>query len=127
MRVTFAMPVSDEKNTRRWPRMNIVLEVHMRFDDLVTAIDETVARTTNISREGLFIRVKAPKPVGTRVKVTFAVQARGQLVVEGEVVRSVPGEGMAIKIDKADDGWERYCGMVEHRRGELEGVDIDLD
>ena len=107
--------------------MNIVLEVHMRFDDIKTAIDETVARTANISREGLFIRVNAPKPVGTRVKVTFAVEARGALIVEGEVIRSVPGEGMAIKIDKAGDGWEKFCALVEHRRGEVEGVDVDLD
>ena len=48
---------------RRWPRMQLALDVQVRFD---TADEALMAHTVNLSREGLFLAMDPPRPVGTR-------------------------------------------------------------
>jgi hypothetical protein len=117
--------------------MQIVLDVHMRFDRMDAAIAKTAAQTTNISREGLFIRMDPPKPVGTKVRMSLRI-GEDVIKLEGIVVRTVPDAvdptrptdgiaGVAVFVTRASDNWERFCETVEQHRTETDGVDVDLE
>lgn len=114
---------------RRWPRMKLALEVHMRFEDVDDAVEGVAARTTNISREGMFIRMDPPKPIGTHVRVRLAV-ARHEIVLEGTVVRAVedgPVPGVGVHLTTACDDWARLCELVEERRRGAAADETDID
>jgi hypothetical protein len=121
-------------DSRRWPRIPLALTVRMRFSDF----DEVVqGRTANVSREGLFIRMDKPRPIGTTVHVELEVVNTGdRVVVDGVVVRSVPdpderatGEigtspprdeipGIAVFLTGASDGWEHLCDALARHKSE---------
>lgn len=107
--------------------MNLDLEVRMRVD-----LDEMIeARTANVSREGLFIAMDRPKPVGTKVRVKLEVgeaASAQQFVLEGIVVRAVPdpdhpetrrpGEpaGVGVFLTATSAGWARFCDKLAEKR-----------
>ncbi len=116
---------------RRWPRMRLALEVQMRFDGVDEAIDGVAMRTTNISRDGMFIRMSPPKPIGTHVRVRVLVGAH-EILLEGVIVRAAeaddPDTGVGVHLTSASYGWEKLCDLVEaRRRGEtIAAGDLDL-
>jgi hypothetical protein len=108
---------------RRWPRMNLALEVHMRFEGVDDAIDGVAMRTTNISREGMFILMCPPKPIGTHVRVHVTVGTQ-EILVEGIIVRAAeaddPEIGVGIHLTHVGEGWQELCDLVEARRAATE-------
>jgi uncharacterized protein (TIGR02266 family) len=73
--------------------------INKEFDSFDQFIDEYV---TNISRSGVFIKAKAPLPIGTRVNLRFTIIMDGMETIEGEgeVVRVAddpPGMGVVFK------------------------------
>lgn len=104
-------------DTRRWPRMALALDVRMRFENRDQAME---ARTLNISREGVFIQMDPPKPIGTRVRIAMHIEATHEkFVIEGVVVRCAPdvdeplnpGEapGIAVFLTHSSVGYTRFC------------------
>lgn len=110
--------MSDEQ--RKWPRMNLALEVRMRFDSVEDAIS---ARTTNISREGLFLRMDPPKPLGTKVRAQVHIGAES-FQLEGVVVHVNPDPeqpepgpyGVGVFLTAASEGWAKVCEELSERR-----------
>jgi hypothetical protein len=108
---------------RRWPRIDLGLDVTVRVEDL-----EEAALTLNVSREGLFVRTGAPRPVGTPVKVTVAVATGERFQAEGVVVHIHPdpdGEatapqdlpaGMGIFLTSTTSAWHEFCDLLERTR-----------
>jgi hypothetical protein len=105
--------------TRRWPRIDLVLQITLRVDDLVEA-----ARTLNVSREGLFVTSMRPRPVGTQVRVAVLVEGEGCVPAEGVVIHANPDpadpsgkvqdrpRGMGIYLTKVSPRWERLCDRL---------------
>jgi hypothetical protein len=107
---------------RRWPRMALALEVSIRFPNLDRAV---TAETSNISREGLFIRMDPPKPIGTKVRLRLQlVENREIFVLEGVVVRMVPDPdepaepgatpGIGIFLTHTSPGWAPFVESLQH-------------
>jgi uncharacterized protein (TIGR02266 family) len=111
------------ENDRRWPRIDLALEVTVRVEDV-----EEAALTLNVSREGLFVRTDEPRPVGTPVKVTVALASGALFQAEGVVVHIHPDAdadapappdrrpGMGIFLTTATDAWREFCDLVERTR-----------
>ena len=103
--------------TRRWPRMQLALDVQVRFD---TADDAMSAHTVNMSREGLFLAMDPPRPVGTRVRLLLRI-GHEEFAVEGVVVRQVPDPdepmtsamtpGVGVFLTMTSPGYERWCDV----------------
>jgi molecular chaperone DnaK len=108
---------------RRWPRIDLALDVTVRLEDL-----EEAALTLNVSREGLFVRTEEPRPVGTPVKVTVALASGALFQAEGVVVHVHPDPdagapmppnrlaGMGIFLTQATDAWREFCDLVDRTR-----------
>jgi uncharacterized protein (TIGR02266 family) len=102
---------------RRWPRMQLALDVQVRFD---TADEALTAHTVNMSREGLFLAMDPPRPVGTRVRLLLRI-AHEEFSVEGVVVRQVPDPeepmtfhltpGVGVFLTMTSPGYERWCDV----------------
>ena len=80
------------------PRKNERVTINKEFESYDAFITEYV---TNISRTGVFVRSKAPLPVGTKVNLRFTVIMDDIETVEGvgEVVRvhdDPPGMGVVF-------------------------------
>jgi Tfp pilus assembly protein PilZ len=111
------------ENDRRWPRIDLALEVTVRVEDL-----DEAASTLNVSREGLFVQTDAPRPVGTPVTVTVALASGERFQAEGVVVHIHPdpdGEapaptdrpaGMGVFLTKTTGAWSDFCDLVERTR-----------
>ena len=106
--------------------MNLALEVRIRFDDVDAAIN---MQTANVSREGLFIAMDPPKPIGTRVRVRVQIANTSEkFALECVVVRTVPdlddlkplapGEtkGVGVFLTATSAGWTRFCDELSKRR-----------
>ena len=114
---------------RRWPRIDLALAVTVRIQDLNEA-----ALTLNVSREGLFVRTDAPRPVGTPVIVTVALASGERIQAEGVVVHihpdpdapaSTPQDrpaGMGIFLTLTTSAWLEFCDLLEHTRHLADGV-----
>jgi len=95
--------------------MQLALDVHVRFD---TAEEAIAAHTVNLSREGLFLGMDPPRPVGTRVRLLLRI-AHEEFAVEGVVVRQVPDPdepmtfhltpGVGVFLTLTSPGYERWC------------------
>ena len=111
---------------RRWPRIDVALEAHLRASNLVGLAH---AYTTNISRQGVFIVTNSPRPIGTSVKITVQVETSAKLQqVEGVVVHvASPGEvpGMGIFIPSPPPDWERFCEALERARANAEDFEAE--
>jgi hypothetical protein len=108
---------------RRWPRIDLALNATVRIGSLVDAVP-----TLNVSREGLFLRTDAPRPVGTPVTVTVALPTGEFFQAEGVVVHVQPdpdGEtpsiaerpaGMGIFLTTTTGAWREFSDLVERTR-----------
>ena len=90
------------KESRRTVRVPIALRIAVRFD---TINDVLNCRTLDVSRGGMFIRTRAPRPVGTRVSMRLTVADR-DLPLTGKVIHSVSlhdpsglDPGMGVRFD----------------------------
>ncbi len=120
------------RDKRAGERMPVGLGVRLSYGTL----DEFVDRfAVNISRGGVFIRTREPRPVGTRVSFELRLHT-GEVVIRGEgVVRWIQAEsassrppttpGMGIQFTDLDEGSralvERMV-MLKERRGMAPGV-----
>ena len=108
--------------------MSLALEVALRFDDLEKAIG---AETANVSREGLFITMDRPKPLGTPVKVRLQnARTATAFTLEGVVVRCLPDledprplepgqtRGIAVFLTRTTEEWARFCDALAERRAD---------
>lgn len=111
-------------DTRRWPRLHLALDVRIRFDNLEQAVDTT---TLNLSRGGLFIRMAAPREIGTRVRIGMRIAStREQFTLEGVVIRRVPDgdeplrpgdiPGVAVFLTSTSVGYARFCENLVRQR-----------
>ncbi|HZZ82996.1 MAG TPA: TIGR02266 family protein [Anaeromyxobacteraceae bacterium] len=111
----------DEK--RREPRVAVGLSIKLSYGTL----DDLVERqAVNISRGGLFIRTRDPKPVGT--PVTLLVEVEGgarQIRAKGVVTRtqtlSAPGEpprdpGMGVRLVEVDPAGQTLIDEIVSAR-----------
>jgi hypothetical protein len=108
---------------RRWPRIDLALDVTVRVGDL-----EEASRTLNVSREGLFVATLTPRRVGTRVRVCIALDTGERFHAEGIVIHANPDpddpsgasetrvRGMGIYLTVTTLGWRRLCDHVHHLR-----------
>lgn len=109
--------------------MYLNLEVKVRLEHRDHALD---AETLNISREGIFIRMDPPKPIGTRVRIGMHI-ANEKFSVEGVVVRCVPDDdeplaegqtpGIAVFLTMTSAGFGRFCDDLMQRKVEHEQFD----
>jgi PilZ domain-containing protein len=112
--------------------MVLTLEVAMRFQDAEHVID---GRTANISREGLFIYMDPPKPIGTMVRVRVqVVDSQESFTLEGVVVRAVPDPdepmeratnapsppGIGVFLTSTSAGWGRFVDSLGPRDRDVE-------
>ncbi len=120
--VVYSRPHMAEHD-RRWPRIELALDVTVRAQDL-----DEAALTLNISREGLFVRTAAPRPVGTPVRITVALGTGERFQAEGLVVHIHPDPdapaaapqdrpaGMGIFLTTTTDAWRDFCDRLERAR-----------
>jgi hypothetical protein len=111
------------RTQRRWPRIDLALDVTVRVGDL-----EEASRTLNVSREGLFVATRSPRRVGTRVRVCIALENGERFHAEGIVIHAIPDpddpaatggtrpQGMGIYLTVTTLGWRRLCDRVHHLR-----------
>jgi hypothetical protein len=118
---------------RRFPRVAIVLEVNLHFDDLA---DASRGQTLNVSRQGVFIAMDDPVAVGTRVRLRIEIAGSGeQHGGEGLVIRRQPDpddpatptspRGIAVFLTSADPGWSRWCDALAKTAGKPTPPDSD--
>jgi hypothetical protein len=117
--------------------MNLALDVSIRFPNLS---DVVTARTSNISREGLFICMDPPKPIGTKVRLRVQlVENREIFVLEGVVVRTIPDPdepmesatnasappGIGIFLTHTSPGWMPFVESLHSMRGGRKKTPVD--
>ena len=95
--------------------MQLALNVQVHFDSVDAVI---AAHTVNLSREGLFLAMDPPRPVGTRVRMLLRV-GNDEFSIEGVVVRQVPDPdepmtfhltpGVGVFLTLTSAGYERWC------------------
>jgi molecular chaperone DnaK len=116
-------------SSRRWPRIDLALRVKLSFENVSGAAD---SQTIDISRQGLFVRLAQPKPIGTKVRVEVRLGTGERLEVEGVVVRVVPDPedknpdpaaqpGMGVFLTTAGEAWMRFVEALETQRLENTG------
>ena len=82
-------------------RSNSRLSINHEF----ASIDEFIAEyVTNISRSGVFIRSKAPLPVGTKVNLRFSVIM--------DELETIEGIGEVVRVSHGEDGEPMGMGVV---------------
>jgi hypothetical protein len=123
-------------STRRWPRIGLALKVRMQFEDVWDAADSL---TVNISRQGLFVRMNPPKPVGTHIRLELRLKTGERFELAGTIVRAVAageaptqsptvGPGVGVDLLQSSPGWEEFVERLERRRADgKDAVDVDLD
>lgn len=111
------------EHDRRWPRIELALDVTVRVEDL-----DEAALTLNVSREGAFVRTRSPRPVGTPVRLTVALATGERFKAEGLVVHIHPDPdavgpvppdrpaGMGIFLTLTTDAWRDFCDRLERTR-----------
>jgi len=103
---------------RNWPRVELKLSAQLRFED---AAELALSETSDVSRDGVFLNMKTPRPIGTRVKLTIEIASSGQrFALEGVVVRQVSDQrsrtGVGIFLTSASPGWVELCAELERCR-----------
>ena len=86
-----APPGAPLQNRRRWPRIALELAVRVKFSSLAEAVE---SRTVDVSRGGVFIQMREPRQMGTRVNLMLQVEG-SSVNLSGVVVRSVSSEDLA--------------------------------
>jgi molecular chaperone DnaK len=103
----------------REPRTPVGLRVKLSYG----SVDEFVERfATNISRGGVFIRTRDPKPVGTQVDLELRL-SRGDLVVRARgVVRWISEENLAARPPVAPGMGIQFLALDEASRQVIERI-----
>ena len=110
--------------SRRWPRIDLALRVRLLFENVSGAAD---SQTVDISRQGLFVRLEKPRPIGTKVHIEIRLGTGERLEVDGVVVRVVPDPedkdpdpaaqpGMGVFLTNASETWMRFVAALETQR-----------
>lgn len=110
--------------SRRWPRIDLALQVRLSFENVTEAAD---SQTVDISRQGVFVRLARPRPVGTKVRLDVRLGGGERIQVEGVVVRVVPDPeekdpdpaaqpGMGVFLTQTGDAWLRFVSDLETQR-----------
>ena len=110
--------------SRRWPRIDLALKVRLKFENVTEAAD---SQTVDISRQGLFVRLAMPKPIGTKVRLELRLGSGEKIDVEGVVVRVVPDPedknpdpaaqpGMGVFLTKTGESWLKFVSALEIQR-----------
>ncbi len=103
--------MSDEKNRRRHPRVEVPLLVQYRLGALE---EPRIDYALNVSKAGLFIATDEGLEIGTRVFVQLTTRDGAHFLQgEGEVVRTADG-GCAIALTGFDDDAQTVLnGLVQ--------------
>jgi len=115
--------------SRRWPRIDLALKVRMSFENVSGAAD---SQTVDISRQGLFVRLAPPRPIGTKVHFEIRVGTGERHELDGVVVRVVPDPddknpdpaaqpGIGVFLTNAGEAWMRFVATLETQRLENAG------
>jgi uncharacterized protein (TIGR02266 family) len=110
--------------TRQWPRLALALHVRVWFRDVG---DVAASETVNISRQGLFVRMARPRPVGTRVWLEIQLEGGERFEADGVVAHVEPQRkdhaevvsGMGVSLRWVSDGWLRLIEGIEAQRRAL--------
>jgi len=110
---------------RKWPRMPIRLDLSLRLGP--EDVDSVIGRTLNVSREGLFVIMDPPRPLGTEVRMQIEDAQTGErFQLEGVVVHTVPDlddsegvgrrepKGIGVFLTSASAGWVGFCMRLAH-------------
>lgn len=108
---------------RLWPRANVALDVVVFVEGQA---EPTRTCTVNISREGIFLAVNPPHPIGSKLHIKLALGNRDKLILEGIVVRTIPDPedplprpdmipGVGILLTQTSAGWTRLCDELVKR------------
>ncbi|MEL7368429.1 MAG: TIGR02266 family protein [Myxococcota bacterium] len=95
----------------------VSLRITLRYRDL----DEFVRRyADNVSAAGLFLRTKAPKPTGTRIRFDLLLVG-GTPALRGEgvvvAIRNDDKPGMSLRFNALDDGSQSLVDRIVRERG----------
>lgn len=85
---------SGKKNRRRYPRLACCVAVEVHVEESQTLI---VGKASNMSAGGCYIETGTFLPVTAKLELNFSTDTNG-LLAAGTVVRSNPGEGIAVKF-----------------------------
>jgi hypothetical protein len=110
--------------SRRWPRIDLALRVLLSFDDVAEAAE---SQTVDISRQGVFVRLTPPRPLGTHVRLEIRLATGEQTCVEGVVARVVPdpddpdadpaaAPGIGVFLTQTGEAWQRFVTALEVQR-----------
>ncbi len=124
----YNLSVPDDK--RREQRLEVELGLRLAFE----SVDEFILRyALNISRGGIFVRTRDPRPAGTPVAFDLQLQSgehviRGKGVVSWAAPPSAPGEpprvpGMGIRFTLLDPESRALVDRVVAMRGIEDGPD----
>ncbi len=84
---------------RRYPRCSVQVPIKLQVEDRNTIL---TAQTTDISRNGCYIRLRNPLPIALRVRATLWLD-RVPIQIEGRVVTRHPDFGNGIMFLKIQD------------------------
>ena len=108
--------------SRKWPRIAMGLGLDLRYQNPDEA---SHTETANISREGLFVRMNEPRPIGTKVFLRIDIaNPPNHFELEGVVVHANPDpddptltrpgpSGIGVLLTKSSDGWVEFCATLE--------------
>ena len=103
------------------PRKLVARDDRVTINHEFASVDEFIAEyVTNISRSGVFIRTRAPLPVGTRVNLRFTVIVDELETIEGvgEVMRvqeDPPGMGVVF-VELTSHSQDLVSKLITRRR-----------
>jgi hypothetical protein len=101
---------------RRRIRYFVGLPVRVQIDGASPA---TLAELTDVSATGCFLRHQEMSfltSLGDRVAFGFVLPSRGVGLVRGRVVRTIPGEGVAVAIEQANEPFDELLGTLAQNR-----------
>jgi hypothetical protein len=104
------------QDRRRRIRYAVGLPVRVQVDGIATA---SLAELLDVSATGCFLRNQEMSfliALGDRVAFGFVLPSRGVGLVRGRVVRRIPGEGLAVAIEQANEPFDELLGSLAQSR-----------
>jgi hypothetical protein len=101
---------------RRRSRYYVGLPVRVQLDGAAQA---TLAELTDVSATGCFLRSQEMSfltSLGDKLAFGFVLPSRGVGLVRGRVVRRIPGEGLALAIEQANEPFDELLGTLAQNR-----------
>jgi hypothetical protein len=101
---------------RRRIRYFVGLPVRVQVDGIAHA---TLAELTDVSATGCFLRHQEMSFLiepGDRIAFGFVLPSRGVGLVRGKVVRRIPGDGLAVAIEQANEPFDELLGTLAQNR-----------